>query len=210
MRSLRIGCLVLIAPSFVRSVLATAPEERWPYNLPAHVKYWPEDEVRIRQELAGLEEQDPSPQKRNGLRKMSEDEGEKFYMEYWEFYGGTEPQQQFFHAPSQKIGQSGFEEDKQRLRPLLTDEEEESMGYINGSIPRPFHPPFLVHTEQQPACNPHAKRDFSLHSLLPLRSPEAALEALQKRAFQSIVPPLDDQLAAVLKERHVRSFKTPD
>lgn len=187
MRSLRVASassLALFAPCFIASVLAASPDERWPHNPPAHVKYWSEGEVRIRQDLARWKEQDSVSGEPNRIRKMSEDEGEKFYMEYWEFYGGSESQQHFFHVPSQDIGQLGAEQDKRALRPICTDEEE-STRQINGSIPRPFHPPFLVHTEeQQPSFNPHVKRDLSFYSLLRPRAQKVALEALQKRAFQ--------------------------
>lgn len=56
---------------------------QWPYDLPPHVKYYPEDERLVRRNLEAqerLETQSPV-----GVRKMSDDEGEMFFLEYWGF-----------------------------------------------------------------------------------------------------------------------------
>ena len=55
----------------------------WPYNLPAHIKYYPEDEAIIKKNAAvqWLLEQEPAI----GVRKMSGDPGEKFHLDYWAF-----------------------------------------------------------------------------------------------------------------------------
>ena len=55
----------------------------WPYNLPADVKYYPEHEVFLKRD----EEIQRKMQKQQvvGVKKMSDNEGEKFYLEYWSF-----------------------------------------------------------------------------------------------------------------------------
>lgn len=73
----------LLALVLERSTLGQSKELEWPYNLPAHVKYYPEDEglvkrnVEIRQRL-----QQQSPV---GMKKMSGDPGEMFFLDYWRF-----------------------------------------------------------------------------------------------------------------------------
>ncbi|KIX95197.1 uncharacterized protein Z520_09113 [Fonsecaea multimorphosa CBS 102226] len=74
--------LVLIASS----IPPVTPQDlnlQWPYNLPADSKYYPEDEVMIKRDLDAqrkLQKSDPT-----GVRKMSGDPGEKFYLQYWGF-----------------------------------------------------------------------------------------------------------------------------
>ncbi|KAJ9609424.1 hypothetical protein H2200_005751 [Cladophialophora chaetospira] len=56
---------------------------RWPYNLPPDSKYYPEDELLIKRDIDVQHKlQRISP---TGVRKLSGDEGEKFYMDYWGF-----------------------------------------------------------------------------------------------------------------------------
>lgn len=64
-----------------------SPAQQWPYNLPQHVKYWPEDPPFRRRDLETLNEQNLAKRNPIGVRKLSVDEGEKFYPEYWQFAG---------------------------------------------------------------------------------------------------------------------------
>ena len=77
--SLPASLLVLIA----NSPCPTTSEAQWPYNLPPAVKYYPEDEVHIKRDVAIRERM--AFQAPAGLRKMTGDEGEKFFLEYWSF-----------------------------------------------------------------------------------------------------------------------------
>lgn len=55
----------------------------WPYNLPPDTKYYPEHEFYLKRNLEiqrRLSTALPS-----AIRKMSEDEGEKFFLDYWQF-----------------------------------------------------------------------------------------------------------------------------
>ena len=74
--------LALIATS-IPPVSSQDLAPQWPYNLPADVKYFPEDEVLIKRDVDIQQKlQRILP---NGVRKLSGDVGEKFYMEYWGF-----------------------------------------------------------------------------------------------------------------------------
>ena len=176
------AALLLLAPRCVVSVLGASSDERWPYNLPAHVKYWPEDEVRVKRDLDSSRDRGFLPSRPEGVRKMSGDEGEKFYLEYWQFGGSIEPQERFLQPPSDQPRQPHLGPQKRTptvLRPRLMDEDI-STEHTNGSLPEPFNPPFLVQTDSQTFLNPHLRRE----STLLLRSPRAALKTLQKRDFQ--------------------------
>lgn len=66
------------------SILPVSSQDlNWPYNLPPDTKYYPEDEFLIKRGLDIQQRlQRGSP---TGVRKMSGDPGEKFYLEYWGF-----------------------------------------------------------------------------------------------------------------------------
>ena len=67
---------------------ATAQQLRWPYNLSPDVNYSPEDEPLVRRsEVAQQRLQD---EKVVGVKKMSLDEGEMFFPEYWTFESDME------------------------------------------------------------------------------------------------------------------------
>ncbi|KAI9739402.1 MAG: hypothetical protein M1818_005090 [Claussenomyces sp. TS43310] len=57
----------------------------WPYNLPPHVKYWPEDLPHRRRDLEAVQEHIAAGHVPVGVRKMGVDEGEKFWPYYWSF-----------------------------------------------------------------------------------------------------------------------------
>lgn len=157
---------VLSLPASLLLLISSSPahtsthDRQWPYNLPPHMKYFPEDEPIIRRDLEiqlRLAYQFPA-----GVQKMSGDEGEKFYMTYW-------------HFESEETEDEG----KGILTPLRTRAEhlrnKEVWG--NASISLPFQPPYLLHTnDDQTSLNPHPRR--------VLRFPRAVLPSLDKRAFQ--------------------------
>lgn len=58
-------------------------EPQWPYNLPKHIKYFPEDEPHMQRQQR-IEERIAWEQP-NGVRKMSTEEGEKFFLDFWQF-----------------------------------------------------------------------------------------------------------------------------
>ncbi|KAK6438026.1 hypothetical protein LTR95_005775 [Oleoguttula sp. CCFEE 5521] len=62
---------------------AAADALQWPYNLPPTVKYHPEHEPLVKRQLEAKEKL--ASQRPIGMRKMSEDEGEMFFLHYWDF-----------------------------------------------------------------------------------------------------------------------------
>lgn len=161
--SLPASLLLLISCFPARTISA---EVQWPYNLPPHVKYFPEDEhlvrrnVEIQQSIAG--------RKPAGVRKMSDDEGEMFFMEYWQF----EPRVDSHPFQGQEIQVS--KRSISRMRGTHGTEEADGQR-ANASIPHQPLPPFLLHYDKQDQINPHvgwsllsprdlfsnhAKRDF--------------------------------------------------
>ncbi|KAL6250980.1 hypothetical protein RBB50_001188 [Rhinocladiella similis] len=72
--------LLFVTTSTVR---AAAQQMRWPYNLPPEVKYYPEDEFLLKRDIDVQQKLQERPVA--GVRKMSHDPGEKFYLDYWGF-----------------------------------------------------------------------------------------------------------------------------
>lgn len=62
---------------------AASQELQWPYNLPPHMKYFPEDEALVKREI--ILQQKLQRQPAVGVRKMSTNPDEKFYLDYWSF-----------------------------------------------------------------------------------------------------------------------------
>lgn len=96
---------------------ATAePQPAWPHNLPGHLKYFPENEAHMKRSLS-VQERLERGERPIGVRKMSEDEGEMFFLDHWIFAGDTErdihpePQQQ-------QNGNLSISEFSSPLRPL--------------------------------------------------------------------------------------------
>lgn len=110
----------LLVLLLARCINGGGPELEWPYNLPPHMKYYPQDEAIIRRNVEvqqRLQEQTPT-----GIRKMSGDPGEKFMMDYWHFdedqsheicaYGNATTLSNL-SAPLKRHGRSG------KARPIL-------------------------------------------------------------------------------------------
>ena len=99
------------------------------------------------------------------VRKMTDDQGEMFFPEYWQFEAGTN-------------GAPKLEKDRGRpiprsLRPLEQDESTVK-DWANASIPQPLQAPFSLHTNDQRDTRPLISR--------LLRSP-GAIFALDTRDF---------------------------
>jgi progranulin len=69
-------------------VTAIAAEDQWPHNLPKHMKYFPEDEAHVKRSL-GVQEK-LKREKPIGVKKMSDDEGEMFFLDNWIFASDLE------------------------------------------------------------------------------------------------------------------------
>jgi len=97
---------------------------------------------------------------------MSPDEGEKFYMDYWQFEGDLEQSELW------KTGTS--------LR--ARDDEEEARLLANSSAVIAFRPPFALHREDRSATS--GFEDLRAREVVEGRHSAAVLAMLTKRGFQ--------------------------
>jgi hypothetical protein len=95
-------------------------EPQWPYELPAHLKYYPEDEPLVKRGLSAMEQL----RKRQpvGVRKMTDQESEMFFLDYWEF------------------------EDDANEQHTITKRSDPAQ-YGNKTLERGLLPPLLVHSD---------------------------------------------------------------
>ncbi|KAF8863626.1 hypothetical protein BDZ45DRAFT_798207 [Acephala macrosclerotiorum] len=173
---MRLDSSILALPASILALIAlhttsalSAEEDQspkqWPYNLPPHVKYWPEDPPNRRRDLEAVEEHLRMGRSPVGVMKMSTDEGEKFYMEYWQFEG--------------EIGQTGIlRAPSSSLR--RRDQGEEARLLANASAELLFRPPFMLHTEDS---NAWSYEDLKARRALEARNAAEALAMLEKRGF---------------------------
>ncbi|KAF2707088.1 hypothetical protein K504DRAFT_410951 [Pleomassaria siparia CBS 279.74] len=77
---------LLALPPTILLLCATcvSSEPQWPHNLPSHMKYFPEDEVHVRRSLS-ISERLQRGEKPVGVKKMSGDPGEMFFLDNWIF-----------------------------------------------------------------------------------------------------------------------------
>lgn len=125
-----------------------AIDAQWPYNLPPHVKYFPEDEPLARRNVEiqrKLVEQTP-----RGVRKMSVEEGEMFFLEYWQFDLADEMLES--GEPDPGI--------KSRIPTSYRQygEMDNTEPAMNTSIPLFLQPPFPLHNKQPMTSNPLFRR----------------------------------------------------
>ena len=115
-------------------------EAEWPYNLPPHVKYFPEDEPIFRKNAEIRKRM--VDQRPVGVRKMTNNEGEMFFMEYWHF-----------ERESSQITREGLSGD---LKPSDTTLRGGGLGstrqgegaWANASL-ADLQLPFLLHSNRQ-------------------------------------------------------------
>ncbi|KAL9070327.1 MAG: hypothetical protein Q9157_005856 [Trypethelium eluteriae] len=133
--SLPPSLLVLIATSSH----PIASEKQWPYNLPPHVKYFPEDEVHIKRSVEiqnRLATQVPSV-----VRKMSPDAGEMFFLDYWQFDDLKAPQSAILDPPDLRGEQFNQNAEGSSQRESLRSKSSiiEDAGNGTGLMLPPFH-----------------------------------------------------------------------
>lgn len=145
--------------------------EQWLYNRPSHIKYFPEDPPHRRRDLEEIQEHILAGHAPVAVKKMSVDENEKFFPEYWRFqdYGN---QHAMFKRPSGGAAVNALRKEF---------EEEEASLLVNASAPLSFRPAFAVHKTQEMSLN---KRDNLAIAALGARNAAAALAFLEKRDFQ--------------------------
>jgi hypothetical protein len=76
--SLPTSLLLLILASSTISA-----EQLWPRNLPRHIKYFPEQEPLVKRGIENIERL--QYEKPVGMRQMSDDQDEMFFLDYWLF-----------------------------------------------------------------------------------------------------------------------------
>lgn len=120
--SLPPSLLLLIAANLPTAIVA---EPNWPHNLPAHAKYFPQDELLVRRGLSAQEQF--ASRAPVGVRKMSGDEGEMFFLDYWQFEEAGDE----LHSPSRR-------DDESWTRSIPADTTNNTLGEL--------FPPLLLHS----------------------------------------------------------------
>jgi hypothetical protein len=143
----------------------------WPYSLPKHVKYWPQDPPNRRRDIEAIKHLARSGHAPVGVRKMSHDPDEKFFPEFWGF------DDEDMQTAILGIGSSWA------LRQDYQDEEEEL--YANGTALLSFRPPFPYHTEENDSLSRRGVLDAARDWLVG-RNAANTLAALEKRGFQCV------------------------
>jgi len=125
---------LLELPASLVVLLTSLPlttSEPWPYNLPPHERYFPEHEAYIKRDLEIQQRLLLAPV--TGMRKMSGDEGEKFFLEYWQL---DDP------APSQSYERVDLLGINRAYHP--------SVSLADNSSTCGLLPPVLPHSDKQP------------------------------------------------------------
>jgi hypothetical protein len=147
-------------------MISTNAAQQDPYPAQLQVKRWPPDSPQRRRQLEAVEEHLRLGKSPVGVLKMSPDEGEKFYMYYWQFDGELEQSQLLDTGTSLRA----------------RDEEEEAILLANSSAAVPFRPPFALHTEE--GIDPLSFEDMRARKGLEGRNSAAVLAMITKRGFQ--------------------------
>jgi hypothetical protein len=126
---------LLSLPSAIIALLCLPPTSaasslQWPYNIPQHLKYFPEDEVHAKRGLSVKERL--QHEKPVGVKKMSLDEGEMFMLENWIFASD---------AQQRRAEYGEFGKGSSALRPLTQNEFRERMHIRDVLLNRQFKCP---------------------------------------------------------------------
>lgn len=158
-------------PVLVRATDDGHSQVPWPYNLPSHVKYWPEDPPYRRRDLESIQEHIQAGHIPLRMKKMSPHEHEKFFPEYWGFPEQEDQFAIFADGLGDKAGGS-----------LQEDFREGATLPVNTSAVLPFQAPFAFHTQHEITSNQQAVSDMD--NGVGRSGRAAVLALLQKRAFQ--------------------------
>jgi progranulin len=138
------------------------PQIERPRGFPAHVKFFPEDPPGRRRDLEAIQEHIIAGHTPVAIKKMSEDEGEKFFPEYWGF---AEPDSS---TQFSILGKGHYDEAK-----LLA----------NVSLPVSIRPAFAFHTDKENSLAQLAPLGNGIRALRA-RNPAVVLAMLERRGFQ--------------------------
>jgi len=151
------------------SIAANAGQDEAPaqpqWSLPIQ-KRLPPDSPQRRRQLEAAEEHLRLGRTPVGVLKMSPDEGEKFFVDYWQFDGDLEQSERWSTGTSLRA----------------RDEEEEARLLANSSAVVAFRPPFALHTEEWSDMS--AAEDLRARKIVEGRNSAAVLAMLTKRGFQ--------------------------
>jgi progranulin len=145
---------------------------QWPYNHPPHVKYWPEDPPHRRRDLEAIQEHIVAGHTPVSVKKMSTDESEKFFPEYWGF---EEHENQFAI-----LGGGGMS--NARNSPRI--EHEDVQLSANDSRRLSFRPAFAFHATQESSFNQVQSEGNVAEGRRRRRNSAATLALLENRALQ--------------------------
>ncbi|PQE19125.1 gpi anchored protein [Rutstroemia sp. NJR-2017a BBW] len=147
----------------VQAVDGESISARSPSDLAARVKDWVYGRAEKEEDGVVRRGGDNTAQSPVGVMKMSVDEGEKFFMEYWQYGENT---------------QSEAVEEAETGSVRARDLKEEVRLLANASTPITFRAPFALHTEDQSGAL--AYEELRMRE----RDSAAALAVLEKREFK--------------------------
>lgn len=164
--------LLLSSPTPAHSENEDQSPAQWPNERLANVKYSPEDLPRRKRELEAIQSHILAGHVPVAVKKMSEDESEKFLPEYWGFREQVDQFANFGNGPVD--GSSSWS-----LRKEF--EEEEARMLVNASTVLSMRPPFLVRARKE---NILSRRDIqAVRRANGGRSIAAVLAILEMRQY---------------------------
>ncbi len=150
-----------------QAVASDQPPAQWPYNLPPHVKYWPEDPAHMRRGLDAVQEHILAGHNPVAVKKMSEDEDEMFWPEYWSF--------EEEHIESRMLGVGNWFDASDSSSKERSNQEDDRDLLVNITAQIPFQAPFAIHAMK----NNLDIRDMEAQA----RDSDMVLKMLRKRDF---------------------------
>lgn len=118
-------------------------QPQWPYNLPPHMKYWPEDPPHQRRDLDFLLGRIQSGEVPTVVKKMSGDESEMFFHDYWGLQSIGSP-------PSQvNLGEMNDESEERRSLRRGYEHDEDAL-LANSSAILETRPAYALHFQDSP------------------------------------------------------------
>ena len=146
----------------------------WPNEHPVDLKYSPEVSLRRKRELEAIQAHISAGHAPVVVKKMSEDESEMFFPEYWGF--GQQKDEFALFGNSLPPDGAGWS-----LRKEF--EEDEARMLANISTTPSMRPPFLVRAEKGAALSRRDVQALAIGRIKSIRNAAAVLALLEKRQF---------------------------
>lgn len=168
--------LLLSSPTPAHTENEDQSPAQWPNDRPAHVKYSPEDSPHRKRDLEAIQSHISAGHAPVAVKKMSEDESEMFFPEYWGFREQVDQFAIFGNGPADTG--TGWS-----LRKEF--EEEEALMLTNTSAVLSMRPAFLVRAKQETSLSQRDIQAFAIrHHKSGRSAAAAALALLEKRQFE--------------------------